>query len=204
MDLGEPMVSVVPGVTGSVLAVLARAGEPLTGRAIAQMVKPSASQKGVANALGRLVTAGLVTRVDKGRAALFSLNRDHVAAAPVIALAHLRGHILERLADQIRRWASKPMSVTVFGSFARGDGGPDSDIDVLVVRPASRGEEWLQQLAGLASDGRRWTGNAINIVEIGEEDLPAFAAEPFVRAAATEGVTVFGLPLRRALRGAPG
>lgn len=47
------------------------------------------------------------------------------------------------LAEIIRRLveAYDPDRIYLFGSFARGDGGPDSDYDLLVVVPDSASEE---------------------------------------------------------------
>jgi predicted nucleotidyltransferase len=202
VNLSEPMLSVVPGVTGAVLAVLARTTEPLTGRTIAGRVKPRASQKGVANVLAHLVEAGIVDRVDKGRSALFTLNRDHISAEAVVELASLRQVLLSRFGEAIAAWAVAPVSATVFGSFARGEGGPESDIDLLLVRPPDADGQWGEQLTDLTLRARRWTGNPLNVIDIGTEELAALAEEPFVINATAEGITVAGMPLRRALRAA--
>src|ERR1700753_910080 len=122
MDLSEPIRSVVPSVTGSVLGVLARAGEAQTGRDIERRVKPVVSHRGVQNSLDGLVEAGLVERVDKGRAALYSLNPDHVAAGAIVSLASMRTEVFERITTAVKSWKIRPRSVTVFGSMARGDG----------------------------------------------------------------------------------
>jgi hypothetical protein len=48
----------------------------------------------------------------------------------------------------------------VFGSFARGEAGVDSDIDMLLLahRDADTAE-WESQVHGLEERVRRWTGN---------------------------------------------
>jgi hypothetical protein len=183
-----------------VLSVLARANEPLTGRAVAEMVKPAASQKGVALALARLVEGGIVERVDKGRAGLVSLNRDHLAAGAIVAIASLRQTCLARVRAAIEAWGAKPLSATVFGSFARGDGTTSSDIDLLLVAPSSPAPRWRQQVADLTIAVGRWTGNPLNVIEIPEAELGLYTEEPFVQNAAGEGLTVGGVPLRQALR----
>lgn len=40
------------------------------------------------------------------------------------------GRLVQRIADAVH-----PLRVLVFGSAARGDAGPDSDVDLLVVMP---------------------------------------------------------------------
>lgn len=203
MNLTEPMLSVVPGVTGSVLAVLARTTEPLTGRAVAQLVKPAASQRGVANVLALLVDAGVVDRADKGSSALYTLNRDHVAASALTELAELRQLVINRLANAIASWTPAPASATIFGSFARGEGGGSSDIDLLLVRPSGAHEDWASNAAMLTSEVLRWTGNPLNIIDIPIADLGMFRDEAFIKNAGAEGTTVAGEPLRKLLRRGP-
>lgn len=202
MDLSEPLQSVVPGTQGGVLAVLARAAQPLTGRAIAGFVKDKRSTSGVHYALTRLVAAGLVTRTTVGAAALYELNREHVAANGVIALARQRDEVLERFRTAIAGWAHQPVSATVFGSFARGEGGPESDIDLLLVhRDAVSIKAWNQQVADLTVGGRRWTGNPVNVVGLSSSALLArvLASDALVANAAEDGLTVGGETLARVL-----
>jgi len=52
-----------------------------------------------------------------------------------VALLDLRGRLFERIRQQLKQWPMPPAAAAVFGSAARGDGDPASDIDVLVVRP---------------------------------------------------------------------
>lgn len=202
MDLGEPIRSVIPAVTGSVLAALARARQPMTGGELERQVKPAASHRGVQNAVAGLVAAGIVDRVDKGRSALYSLNRDHVSAPAVELLATMRDELLERIRAAVRKWKVPARSVTLFGSLARGDAGGTSDIDLLVVRPDSvhyDNDTWSRQLAELGNSVRRWSGNPLRPIVLSDSELAdAFrAAEPYLMAATTEGLTMFGAPLRR-------
>jgi len=62
----------------------------------------------------------------------------------------------ERLADICRRW--KIAELSVFGSVARGDAGPDSDVDLLYVfEPDARIGWEIEKLSGELSGlfGRR-------------------------------------------------
>ncbi|MGH9306961.1 MAG: nucleotidyltransferase domain-containing protein [Acidimicrobiales bacterium] len=50
--------------------------------------------------------------------------------------------------------ASNPLQVILFGSVARGDDGPDSDIDLMVVLPSldyTKRREWEAELGGVVS-----------------------------------------------------
>jgi uncharacterized protein len=57
------------------------------------------------------------------------------------------------LAKQIASAASHPTSVTLFGSYARGDAGPSSDIDLMVVEDGLR--DWAAESVRLRRLVRR-------------------------------------------------
>ncbi|WP_372734558.1 nucleotidyltransferase domain-containing protein [Nocardioides sp.] len=76
-----------------------------------------------------------------GRNQVHELNRDHVAAQIAVALAGLRGELWARFRNELDSWRPKPLYACVFGSAARGDGGVDSDIDLLLVHPPFAGEK---------------------------------------------------------------
>ncbi len=200
MNLAEPLLMISPGARGRVLAVLTRTRKPLTGRGVARLVGNSVSRRAVADVLNDLVATGIVSRQDHPPAALYSLNRDHLAAAPIEQLTGMRGALFERLGAAVASWQPSPVSVTVFGSAARGDGGIDSDIDVLVVRPDDvepTAESWEQQSSDLARDIERWTGNPGRLIEFSLTELRNSSEEPIVQSVRAEGVTVSGDPIRR-------
>ncbi len=125
--------------------------------------------------LKRLADQGVVESIESGRSTLYTLNRNHLAADPIIELATLRSTLFERLREQVQSWAVPPVSVTVFGSAARGDGDESSDIDLLVVRPETvdpGSDAWIEGLARLRRLTYRWTGNHLASIEIGEDEVP--------------------------------
>ena len=173
------MSTVVPSAHGPVLAVLAGTTTPLTGRKIADLTHPQVSQPRVARILNELVAAGLVDRVRAGSASLFTLNRDHLAAGAVQALATLRQQLWTRIAEHARSWTHQPDAVVVFGSAARGDGDAASDIDLLVIRPDDVHVDdsgWHHDLTDLASHVSRWTGNPCEVIDRSPTELRAMAA----------------------------
>ncbi|MGN6274528.1 MAG: nucleotidyltransferase domain-containing protein [Solirubrobacterales bacterium] len=130
--------------------------------------------------MNRLVEHGLVDREEAGRAFLFTLNREHLAAPAVDLLAHMRSELFDRLSRAVGSWEIAAVHVSLFGSFARGEGDTGSDIDLFVVRPRKVDREdprWREQLDLLARQVQRWTGNRAGIVEVGEEDLPRLRKE---------------------------
>jgi predicted nucleotidyltransferase len=76
-----------------------------------------------------------------GRNRVHELNRDHVAAPIAVSLAGLRLELWRRLREVLGKWKVRPVYACAFGSAARGDGAPESDIDVLLVHPPFPGEK---------------------------------------------------------------
>jgi predicted nucleotidyltransferase len=153
----------------------------------------------VLDALHRLTEQGLVRRVELNRALLFSLNREHLAAPAVIALAGLRSELVARLRREIAAWEPEPIHASLFGSAARGDGDPSSDVDVFVVRPAAVVEHdrrWQEQTDALAEKVESWTGNRASILEIAEGELPRLRAErpAIVEDLSCDAITLAGPP----------
>jgi hypothetical protein len=58
-----------------------------------------------------------------------------------VLLADLRLELWKRLRETLSGWTEKPVHAAVFGSAARCDGGPDSDIDLLLVHQPFPGDE---------------------------------------------------------------
>lgn len=205
MDLSAPISSVIPSGHGAVLAVLARTQKPLSGRQVAELADGLISRSRVSEVLRDLVVAGVVLSEDHPPAKAYVLNRDHVAAGAIVALAHLRTEVLERMRSHIASWSVAPARVALFGSFARGDGGLDSDIDVLVVRRGNVGEanpQWIAQLIDLERAVRGWTGNPCAILEYSTAELQelADAGDPIVSSIQAEGLELSGRSLPRAER----
>jgi hypothetical protein len=140
VDLSDPTRSLTPTLDGPVLSVLARAGRPLTVGQITQQAARG-SEIGIRRSVARLVDQGLVTATQMGRNLVHELNRDHVAAPAAALLADLRLELWKRLRETLSAWTEKPVHAAVFGSAARGDGGPDSDIDLLLVHQPFPGDE---------------------------------------------------------------
>jgi predicted nucleotidyltransferase len=194
MDFKRPLTVVTPTLDGDVLAVLAGASEEFSGRLIHRLVAHG-SENGIRNAADRLVEQGIVLRRRAGRANLYALNREHLAAPYIEGLVSLRGKLVDFLRETIFTWDPAPHSVLVFGSVARGVAGPSSDLDLLVIRPLEVSEEvdkWREQLANLEDLGTAWTGNDTRILEYGEGELGDLAVRRVVEEALADGIELCG------------
>lgn len=151
MDLSDPIRSAVPCLHGPVLGVLARTTAPLRLTDVHERVG-DASVAGVRKVLLALVGDGLASSVPGG----YVLNREHIAADGVIALASLHGALADRIRTWLERRDEPVVAAGMYGSAARRDGGPDSDIDLVVVVEDGPAEDLADDLADAIE---RWTGN---------------------------------------------
>jgi len=196
MDFTSPMRVVSGGLDGPVLAVLARTDRPLTGREVARIAGQS-SHSGVRGALHRLETQGIVTALPAGRAVIYQLNREHLAAPHILALAALPDELPRRLRERVRSWDPQPVWAVLVGAVAQGTAGPDDPLELLVVRPDEVDREqpgWRAQVDAVRRDAAAWTGNPVRLAEHAVEDLEAGAAAELVREALIDGVDLAGSP----------
>jgi hypothetical protein len=203
---------ICPSLDGPVLDVLVHTTRPLTGREIARLASRG-SERGVRLVLNRLVDQGLVDAREAGPSVLFVLNRDHVAADLVAGVFELRELLIERIKQEIATWRIAPVHVSVFGSAARGDGGLDSDIDLLVIRCEEIDEDepvWREQVHALAEHVRAWSGNHASLHEVSQKQLRAAVrrGEPIIRSLRESALPLAGADLssligRRATRRPP-
>ena len=117
MDLSLPFTAALSRTDGLVLSVLAGTTRPLGGREVARLA--GLSQNGAWKARRRLVDQGVVIEQPAGgRAMLYTLNRDHLAAEPIITLTRLRSILIERLREHLSAWEVQPIHASMFGSAA--------------------------------------------------------------------------------------
>jgi len=151
----------------------------------------------VLDVLNRLSEHGLVDRQEAGRALLFTLNHEHLAAPAVDVLAGMRTELWDRIRRTVAAWEIAPVHVSIFGSTARGDGDTESDIDLFIVRPAAVQEEdmgWLVQVDELAGQIQRWTGNHAGIAEVSEDGLASLRSTqpPIVSELRSDAILISG------------
>lgn len=148
---------------------------------------PDRSYAGVRNSADRLVEQGVVDGHRTGRTKSFSLNREHLAADAITALADLRRALLERLRSGCRsilRYAA------LFGSGARGEMRPDSDLDVCFIVEHGRRAEAEDQIHALCRAAGRWAGNAVRPVLFDEDEIDG--TDPLLASVAGDGIPIAG------------
>jgi hypothetical protein len=177
VDFVRPIEAIVPGAQGQILAVVAETTAELDLRTIARLAGVSQAQ--ASRVLPRLVELGVVERREVPLASLFRMVPEHVASRALLALGRSTDAVLDEIGRLAAALPHPPVSAIVFGSFARREAGRDSDIDVVVVRPADIDEDddaWAEPLHAWRRRVRRLTGNAVEVLEVRVEDAATKAA----------------------------
>lgn len=171
MDFVRPIEAIVPGAQGRVLAVLVETTAELNLRTIAQLAGVSQAQ--ASRLLPDLVALGVVERREVPPSSLFRLVPEHVASQALLTLARSTDIVLDEMGRLAGTLPQPPLSVIVFGSFARREAEGGSDIDVVVVRPADIDEDddaWSTSLEAWRRGVRRLTGNPVEVLEVSADE----------------------------------
>ena len=193
MELSRPLAVITPTLDGDVLRVLAQADAEFTSGDVHRLLH-GPSVRGIQKTLERLTDQGIVSRRPAGRANLYRLNRQHLAAPHVIALARQRDDVLDRLSLEVAKWPSRPILGALFGSGARRDHAVSSDIDILLVRADEVDEEeWDGQTDALSSLVTAWTGNDCRTLTYTESQIAGRGGrEPLLADVVREGIAFHG------------
>ena len=207
MDFIRPVEAIVPGVQGRVLSVLAETTADLNMRTTARLADVSLAQ--ASRVLARLVDLGVVERRDVPPSSLFQLVRQHVAVGPLLALARARDALIGEMGRLAAGLPFVPVSVIVFGSFARGEADLDSDIDTVLVRPPGvdeSDESWSEAVEQWRTSVRRASGNQVEVLEVGSGEVAALlnSRRQVWRDIRSDGLVVHGLSLAELESGSRG
>jgi len=198
MDFVQPVQALIPGTQGRVLAVLAETIAELNLRTVARLASVSPAQ--ASRVLPGLVELGLVERREVPPSSLFQLNRENVAAQALIELARARDIAAERMGTAARELPLPPVSVIIFGSFARREADKHSDIDAVLVRPDDiddDSENWGDGVEQWRERVRAFTGNPVEVIEVDRTEATEklASASSLWRDIARDGIVVHGATL---------
>lgn len=211
MDLTNPVATVTPGVHGRVLVVLARSGLPLTGKRVSELAGASVEQ--TRQVLHRMVEAGLARSQRAGQAVLFEMNREHLMWPAVQHLVEaadqavwtIKRCISTTLEDVLDRDDAGRVTVALFGSVARGEAGPESDIDTLLITPDDFSEQENEAVVvDVIRAVETVTGNDCNVFHVSRTRFDELlrAQDPMVASWTVDAITFHGPDWRRRLTGA--
>lgn len=195
MFFGEPFGGIIPGARGAVLATLLRTGAPLTGRQVHGLLSDDYSLWTVQEALKMLTLLGIVETQTIGRAGIHTINEQHAAVAPLRALLDP----VAALRNAVSSVTGKDISaVILFGSIARGEARPGSDIDLAVIAPPG----WDKRVE-LEDSIRSRLGNDCDVLVFTDAEFVRLATtgEPVVGDILRDGVALIGTKPRATPRG---
>ena len=175
-----------------VLDVLLVAAEELSGRAIAALAGISPTTANLA--LEELADAGLVTSRPVGRATLWRTAEGAPVLEQLRSVARAgQDEVCDILVDAL---GSEPVSITLYGSTARGTAGASSDVDILVVAPDEETESLFRRRSYVASRRlRALLGRPVQITLMDQARLKRTFDSSFVTNVITDGRTLRGVPL---------
>ncbi|HEX6694399.1 MAG TPA: nucleotidyltransferase domain-containing protein [Longimicrobiales bacterium] len=138
-----------------VLRVMVTLTRPISGREAARLA--GVSSKAI-RALDELASVGLVTKREGTGQFLYSFNRKNILSRPLAALYQAEERRTRELTQAISDVLSTRATVlgaAIFGSTARSDTRPESDLDVIVIVSDASGEGTIYD-ALLATSNSLW------------------------------------------------
>lgn len=191
MDLTRPYADVITGARGRIVASLVQmAPGSATVRELA--ARSETSPQGALDVVNDLAASGIVETERHGRSLVVTLNSDHLMVRPLADLVGGRARLVDRLTAHLATWDRSLDAAWLFGSAARGDGGRDSDIDLVLVASESRDERWEGLTDALRGQIRRWTGNVAQLID---HDRASFtelveSGNPLISSLRAEGIAL--------------
>lgn len=134
MRYHEPLDEILGNkVQVKLLRVLVRTKSSFTGRELARLIGYSQNQTRLA--LEELERNGLVVRQSAGKSYLYSADNENILITDLLEAGfRLEDALLDRLAAVYLEEVGRDLvSVVLFGSMAKGEEKPESDIDLVVV-----------------------------------------------------------------------
>jgi len=206
--LQSPLDAVLGSVTKvKLLRVLLPISRPVALREAARLARVSAS--GAQGALEELTSMGIVDRREATSQHLYQINVENHLADALRELFQAEDErwadLLETIEEELRSRFFGPSieAAAIFGSAARGDDHPGSDLDLLVVTGSEEDEDAVwEQLLDRQPSLQREFGVRISPVVISLDRLRERAedGDPLIDAVIREGITVVKPPIEKLLR----
>ncbi|MFZ2357270.1 MAG: nucleotidyltransferase domain-containing protein, partial [Candidatus Omnitrophota bacterium] len=141
---------------------------------------------------------GVVNMHSVGSSLVYWLNEEHVLVKEIIRPAFEKeegvfGHIVQIIVKEIK--PPRPLSVILFGSFAKGGASSDSDIDIVIIYPRSKSKPLISE--ELSEAGKKVTllfGNqlASTALSINEFQNKLKKNDAFINEIVRTGKVIYG------------
>jgi len=163
-----------------------------TGNAMAK--ETGYSQPAVWRALHELKAQGLSSCERSGKAEVWQFNSMHVFAPELKRLSRPRHALADSVLSLIRKEVglSQLDYAVLFGSIARGEETPESDIDLLVAYRRDSGEGQVRKgINQVAARVTEMTGNALSPIYYSAKEFKAKRKTAFISEAMTQGIVIY-------------
>lgn len=192
LQLQSPFLAVTSAVDGDVLSVLGRAPEQWFSILQLSLMVPDRSYAGIRLSVVRLVEQGIIKVRSAGRRESYCFNASHLVAPAIISIAQAYDRFLQQLREQANNMLPEDVSWSaLFGSAARGQMSPDSDIDLFVL--AQRETDAVHdRLEELSVKVRAWTGNECNPLIVSVENLHTWGDASVYGEISRDAITISG------------
>ena len=183
MEFSSPLATVTPTVDGDVLTILSGSDGWFT-TTLLQEQFPTRSIPGIRNVLIRLGEQGIVQSMIVGRVHQYRLNRQHIAAESIIALARLQDAFVSRASAAMGAWHQPPL-------FAALCAPGNSVLRIVAIMPRRVHQRiWDDQVSEFEAAAQLWTGNPVTVVAVGEDAVGE--ASILLDEVARDGIAIVG------------
>jgi len=171
----------------------------VTGNQLARLSGRSYAQ--VSFVVRRLTDEGIVSAEQHGSTYSYRLNRAHVLAPGLLNILSAPSRIEDEIKEFVEGWEFPPDTLALFGSAARREATPESDVDIFVVCPDevdSDDAAWRAQIGDLERMVEERSGNRAQLFEIDRSALAEAVDtdQPLIESLRTESRVLVGEDLR--------
>lgn len=179
-----------------ILRFLVQSQSQSNGREIAKNV--GLSHVKAHTALKDLTRQGVVSMRSAGSALVYWLNEDHFLVKEIIRPVFekeegLFEHVCRLILKQIS--PPRPLSMILFGSFAKGNASADSDIDVVIIYPRSKSKTVIsKELSEAEKKITSFFGNRLSGVPLSIDEFlkKLKAKDAFIHEIIRGGKVIYG------------
>lgn len=198
MNFTKALNKLIPDLAAlNVYKILAQQEEGVTGRALAALAGVSTFK--MHHTVRALCAQGVITEHIVGKAHLYRLNHEHLMVRDVILfMLRYERELLRQLGDALMTQCTpRPVSIVVYGSVARGEELPDSDIDLLLIYANDIIPPPMSEYGALMEWVARLYTNPVSIrrARIADIQQPLDEHRSLMRNIVKEGKAIAGLSL---------
>lgn len=188
------------------LRVLIRLDTPTSGREAERLAR--VAHMSAIKALGELAAVGVLSLTRTQATHLYQINRDHDLVPPLEALFKAEADRFASLGDEAKSalveldLEQKVTSVVIYGSAARGDTRPDSDLDILILVRHDADASAAREILGVLSGRLRLRYGArpsVLVLAVSAARERYDDGDPLLQNIAIDGRTLIGTPVQEVL-----